>query len=361
MNTAVKKHLFFIAQSALVGLAMAFVYLWMTDRIAINTTQNQPPETAARHSYAKAVQTIAPAVVGIYVQSHTQIPNNNPGISPAAPYLTRNFVGSGVIVSSEGHIVTNHHVTDNASKIYVTLWNNELFEAQMVGSDKETDLAVIKINASQLTTAHFADSEHSNTGDVVLAIGNPYGLNQSVSLGIISATGRKGLNISSYENFIQTDAAINEGNSGGALINSLGEVVGISTASYIQMGAEGINFAIPSNTAKQIVDSIITFGEVRRGWFGIYFYNPEVYFIYGLKRPKQGVQVARSHPGSVAQKNGISKNDIITHVNGEAVNSFQAYDKKLISLTVGSVAKLRVLRNGQVLELTLTVEPRPQP
>ncbi|WP_154222701.1 S1C family serine protease [Marinicella rhabdoformis] len=354
-----KKHLIFVGQSVVIGLAVAFTYLWSTGRITSHT-ENSVNTPATGQSYAKAVQTIAPAVVGIYVQSHTQIPNSNPGISPAAPYVTRNFVGSGVIVSPDGHIVTNHHVTAGASKIYVTLWNNELFEAQMVGSDKETDLAVIKIDANNLTPAHFADSEYSNTGDVVLAIGNPYGLNQSVSLGIISATGRKGLNISSYENFIQTDAAINEGNSGGALVNSLGEVVGISTASYIQHGAEGINFAIPSNTTKQIVDSIITYGEVRRGWFGIYFYKPEIYFIYGLKRPEKGVQVARVYPNSIALSAGIKKNDVITHVDGEAVNSFLAYDKKLNSLTVDDKVIINVIRDDKPFEVELTVQPRPE-
>lgn len=353
-----KKHLIFVAQSVVIGLAVAFVYLWSTGRIASQAENNNTP--ASSMSYAKAVQTIAPAVVGIYVQSQTQIQNANPGISPAAPHVTRNFVGSGVIVSPDGHIVTNHHVTAGASRIYVTLWNNELFEAQMVGSDKETDLAVIKIDATDLTPANFADSEFSNTGDVVLAIGNPYGLNQSVSLGIISATGRKGLNISSYENFIQTDAAINEGNSGGALVNSLGNVVGISTASYIQRGAEGINFAIPSNTTKQIVDSIITYGEVRRGWFGIYFYKPQIYFIYGLKKPEKGVQVARVYPNSVAQTAGIQKNDVITHVDGEAVNSFTAYDKKLNSLTVDAEVTIKGIRNGEPIQFELTVQPRPE-
>ena len=351
-----KNHLIFVGQSVVVGLAAAFIYLWASGGIK---TGNQNEQTQpAGHSYAKAVQTIAPAVVGIYVQSQTKIPNTSIGISPRAPYVTQNFVGSGVIVSSDGHIVTNHHVTDGASRIYVTLWNNELLEGKIVGSDKETDLAVIKVQANDLTTAHFADSEFSNTGDVVLAIGNPYGLNQSVSLGIISATGRKGLNISSYENFIQTDAAINEGNSGGALVTSLGDVVGISTASYIQFGAEGINFAIPSNTAKQIVDSIITYGEVRRGWFGIYFYKPESYFIYGLKRPKKGVLVARVHPNSVAEQMGITNNDIITHIDGESVNSFPAYNKKLISLTVGTEVTIKGIRNGKTFETQLTVQAR---
>ena len=259
-----KKHLIFIVQSITVGLALAFVYLWSTGRISSidDNAPSQIPETG--HSYAKAVQTIAPAVVGIYVQSQAQIPNTgtNPGVSPRAPYVTRNYVGSGVVVSSDGHIVTNHHVTDNASRIYVTLWNNDLYEAKMVGSDKDTDLAVIKIEAQGLTTGHFADSEHSNTGDVVLAIGNPYGLNQSVSLGIISATGRKGLNISSYENFIQTDAAVNPGNSGGPLLNMLGEIVGINT--FMIRDGENIGFSLPINYLKKTIEEYGK-GEGRSG------------------------------------------------------------------------------------------------
>ncbi len=353
-----KKHLLFLLQSVMAGLALAFVYLYLTDHWQ---TQEPPVEPASEPaSYAQAVQKIAPAVVSIYIQSNQLVPNTTPGVSPAAPYRTRNYTGSGVIVTPDGHIATNKHIIKDAVKIYVSLWNNLVYEAFVVGRDEFTDLAVIKIQAQDLVTATFANSEEILIGDVVLAIGNPFGLNQSVSLGIVSATGRKGLDISRYENFIQTDAAINQGNSGGALVNAYGALVGLGTATYSQRGAEGISFAIPANTVQQVVNSIVNYGEVRRGWFGLSFYHPQAYVIYGIKRPAQGVRVSGVHPGSVAAQAGIRSNDVVTHINGETINSFQAYNHQLWGFTVGDEVELQVLRNNRVLQLKVTVEPLPQ-
>lgn len=353
-----KKHLIFLFQSVMAGLALAFIYLYATGHWK---PAEQPIQTTQEPvSYAQAVQRIAPAVVSIYIQSSQLVPNTTPGVSPTAPYRTRNYTGSGVVVTPDGHIVTNKHIIKDAVKIYASLWNNEIYEAYVIGRDEFTDLAVIKIQAEGLTTASFANSDALLIGDVVLAIGNPFGLNQSVSLGIVSATGRKGLDISRYENFIQTDAAINQGNSGGALVNALGELVGLGTATYSQQGAEGISFAIPANTVQQVVSSIVNYGEVRRGWFGLSFYHPQAYVIYGIKRPPQGVRVSGVHPGSVAAQAGIKSNDVVTHINGEPVNSFQAYNHHLWGFTVGDEVELRVLRNNRVLQLSVVVEPLPQ-
>lgn len=342
------------------GLALAFVYLLLSGHF--NHEQQEVLIKEPPFSYATAVQKITPSVVSIYTQSSERAENRNSLISPRSPYVTRNYVGSGVIASGEGHIVTNKHVISNAQKIYVSLWDNQLFDAEVAGIDDHTDLAVIKIAAKQLTPAQFADSEKVQTGDVVLAVGTPFGLNQSVSLGIVSATGRKGLSGTNsykvYENFIQTDAAINEGNSGGALINPLGEVIGISTASYNKYGAEGINFAIPSNTAAQIISSIQEYGEVRRGWFGLSFYSPNAY-LYGLTRPKKGVLVYKVAEGSSAAAAGIQKNDIITHIGDNEVNSFRQYQKQLLAFVVGEKATIKLLRANQELSFELLMQSPP--
>ncbi len=340
------------------GLALAFIYLLASGNFHDQPAQATQPTMVS--SYASAVQRIAPAVVSIYIQSNQLVPNINPGVSPAAAFRRKNYMGSGVVVSSDGHIVTNKHIIKDAIRIYVSLWNNEIYEAHVIGRDDLTDLAIIKIEAADLDVAKFADSELLNTGDVVFAIGNPFGLNQSVSLGIVSATGRKGLDISPYENFIQTDAAINQGSSGGALVNTQGELVGLGTATYNQPGAEGISFAIPANTIQQIVESIIAHGEVRRGWFGLSFYNPQIYFLYGLKKPDQGVRVSRVYRESAAARAGLKANDIVTHMNGKEVNSFEAYRQRLREFTVGDEVQLQLLRNDQVIEVTLVVESPPQ-
>lgn len=357
----IKRHFWFVLQSVIVGLAMAFVYLLFTGHFNNNQSSSKTI-TEQPFSYAAAVQKITPSVVSIYTQSSERAENRTSLISPRNPYVTRNYVGSGVIASDQGHIVTNKHVINNAQKIYVSLWDNQLFDAEVTGIDDHTDLAVIKIAAEQLTPAQFADSDKVRTGDVVLAVGTPFGLNQSVSLGIVSATGRKGLSGTNsynvYENFIQTDAAINEGNSGGALINPLGEVVGISTASYNKYGAEGINFAIPSNTTAQIISSIQEYGEVRRGWFGLSFYPPNSY-LYGLTRPKKGVRVYKVFEGSSAADAGIQKDDIVTYVGDNEVNSFRQYQKQLLAFVVGETATIKLLRDGKTLSFELLMQSPP--
>jgi len=350
-----KESLIFIVRYAVIGLAIGFLYLMFIN----------PPNTAVNNlanpfSYAPAIDKINPSVVSIYTQSIELNNSPNSGISPRSPYTTKNFLGAGVIVSSNGHIATNNHVIQNASRVMVYLWNNEAYEASFVGEDTLTDLAVIKIDGKDLVPAEFADSDSVNTGDVVLAVGNPFGLNQSASLGIVSATGRRGLTESRLENYIQTDAAINLGNSGGALINPLGQVIGISTASYTQMGADGINFAIPSNTTVQIINAIIEHGRVIRGWLGIYIVPETGHIIYNIPKPKNGIVISRVQEGGPANRANLKSMDVITHLNNKPVNSFEEYKQLLLSHTIGDQITLTGYNKTGVFEKTLTTELPPR-
>ncbi len=349
-----KGHLMFIFRYVVLGLAIGFIYLMI-----FNPNKNQTT-VSAPFSYAAAIDKINPSVVSIYTQSIERTGNDNPGISPRPPYTTKNYLGSGVIVSENGHIATNNHVINNASRVLVYLWDGQIFEASFVGNDTITDLAVIQIEANNLTPAEFTDSDLVNTGDVVLAIGNPFGLNQSASLGIVSATGRRGLTESQLENFIQTDAAINLGNSGGALINPIGQVVGISTASYTQMGADGINFAIPANTTVQIINAIIEHGRVIRGWLGIGFVPPAGHTIYGIPKPENGIVISRVSKNGPAHRAGLKSLDVITHFNDKPINSFETYKQLLLSHTIGDQIKLTGYNNDGTFEKILTTELPPQ-
>jgi|SRR5690606_26800147 len=353
-----KEHLWFVLKSVVVGLALGFLYLWFFGS-GIRTAT--PVVNNPTFSYASAIQKITPSVVSIFIQSNELIPAPNTGISPRPPYVTKNYLGSGVIISENGHIVTNRHVINDARRVIVSLSTNEMFEASYVGVDEVTDLAVIKINSENLIPAQFADSDKLNTGDVVLAIGNPFGLNQSASLGIVSATGRRGLNVSAYENFIQTDAAINQGNSGGALINPLGEVVGISTASYNQIGAEGINFAIPANTTTQMVQAIIKYGQVLRGDFGIKFIGDAMHVIYGIAKPKRGIMVAQVKVGSTAHKQGVEARDVLTKINDTEINSIQDYEQKKLEFRIGEEVVFHGYNAQGEFVKTLTVENQTAP
>lgn len=358
-----KSHLYFVLKYVTIGLAAGFLYLMVSEKFFPEEPPIEQPQLL--FSYAPAVNKISPSVVSIYTQSNQRVTTSSPGISPRTPYLTRSYLGSGVVVSEVGHIVTNKHVIDGASRVVVYLWDNRAFEASFVGQDPLTDLAVIKINAQGLTTADFADSDQVNTGDVVLAVGNPFGLNQSASLGIVSATGRHGLTETplntqkQLENFIQTDAAINQGNSGGPLINPLGQVVGISTASLGQLGAEGINFATPSNTTVQVINQLIQHGQVMRGWLGMQFMQPYGHAVYGIPKPATGIMVNNVMPDSAADQAGIKPMDVITHLENNQINSFEQYRQALFAHTVGEEVTIHGYNDAGTFEKSLKIEPRP--
>ena len=267
-------------------------------------------------------------------------------------------LGSGVIVDAkDGYIVTNSHVIDKADDIVVTLENGQRFNANVIGKDPGADIAVIQIDAEHLTEISLGDSDHLRQGDFVVAIGNPFGLGQTVTSGIVSALGRSDLGIESYEDFIQTDASINPGNSGGALVNLRGELIGINTAIYGSGGGNiGIGFAIPVNMARQIITQLVEHGEVRRGRLGFVVQDltPELAEAFGVAR-KKGVVVARVEAKSPAQKAGVKVGDVIIAVNGREVDSSTQVRNEIGLLRVGSKVKIEVFRDGKTHQLTASV------
>ncbi|WP_436836569.1 DegQ family serine endoprotease [Paraglaciecola arctica] len=267
-------------------------------------------------------------------------------------------LGSGVIIdANKGYVVTNNHVVDNADEIIVKLTDGREFTAKKLGADEQSDIALLKIEPDALSAMPLADSDELRVGDFVVAIGNPFGLNQTVTSGIVSALGRSGLNIGGYENFIQTDAAINRGNSGGALVSLRGELVGINTAIFGPNGGNvGIGFAIPSNMMKNLVDQIIEFGEVRRGLLGIIGQDIDSGLADAMNLDvNQGAFVSEVAPESAADKGGIQAGDIITEINGRAVVSFQELRAKVASRGAGAELELTVMRKGKSQKINVVL------
>jgi len=266
-------------------------------------------------------------------------------------------LGSGFIIDKDGYIVTNNHVIDNADKIVVILNDEKEFEAQIVGRDKNTDLALIKIESNHnLPVLRFGDSDALKVGQWVVAIGNPFGLEQTVTAGIVSAKGRV-IGSGPYDDFIQTDASINPGNSGGPLLNLKGEVVGINTA--IVAGGQGIGFAIPVNLAKNIIVQLKSFGEVTRGWLGVGIQDisEEVAEYYGIKE-KKGVLVTEVFPGDPADLAGIKAKDVILSVNGKTVESARQLTSMIADISVGDTIQIKINRNGKTQTIDVKIAKR---
>jgi serine protease Do len=261
-------------------------------------------------------------------------------------------LGSGVVVSADGYILTNNHVVDGATDVKVAFFDKHEYPAKIVGSDKFADIAVLKIDKTGLTPLPFADSGHAQVGDVVLAVGNPFGLGQTVTMGIISAMGRAGLGIERFEDFIQTDAPINRGNSGGALIDTRGELVGINTAILAGEtgGNEGIGFAIPANLAHSLMDQILKKGKVSRGYMGILpqQLTPDMAKAFNIPNDK-GVAIARVEPDSPAMKGGVKVGDVITAINGNPVEDVNAFRLQIAGFEPGTTVNLKIARGGQTL------------
>lgn len=267
-------------------------------------------------------------------------------------------LGSGVIIDAEkGYVITNHHVIDGADEIKVTLKDGREITAKKVGEDQQSDIALLQIKADNLTAIKLADTDNLRVGDFAIAIGNPFGLGQTVTSGIISALGRSGLNIENIENFIQTDAAINSGNSGGALVNLKGELIGINTAILGPNGGNiGIGFAIPANMVRDLTEQILKYGEVRRGVLGIMGgeLTADLAKAFGYDK-QQGAFVNQVLPGSAAATAGIKPGDIITKLNGKTIRSFGELRANIATMGAGKTIKLSIIRDGkeQIVDVTL--------
>jgi len=367
------------AQTVTVCLGILFLVAtlrpqWLPGGAPESRTVPAAPAAAAGapFSYASAVVRAAPSVVNIYTTKHVDVPlvplPADPGLERflrGLPGFTRReaatSLGSGVIARADGAILTNYHVIEAADAIEVRLHDGRQAAAKLVGADPESDLAVLKIDLPDLPAIAFDPDPSVRVGDVVLAIGNPFGVGQTTTQGIVSAVGRNRLGLNTYEDFIQTDAAINPGNSGGALIDARGELVGINTAIYSETGGSlGIGFAIPAAAAHHILDEILEHGRVRRGWLGLepQDITPDLARAFGLKGTR-GAIVARILPGGPAARAGIRVGDIIRSLDGQPVED--AYDlvNRLAPLPADSTARLALLRQGRTLALDVRVGIRP--
>jgi len=322
-------------------------------------------------SLAPMLAQVTPAVVNISTEGHVEL-RTNPLFND--PFFRRFFnvpnmpqsrktqsLGSGVIVdANRGLVLTNNHVIANADQISVRLTDGRRFSAKLVGTDPETDVAVIQIKATGLVGLPLADSERLRVGDFVVAIGNPFGLGQTVTSGIVSALARSGLGITGYEDLIQTDASINPGNSGGALVTLKGELAGINTAIYSQSGGNiGIGFAIPINMAQQVMEQLVKSGEIKRGYLGAEMQNldPELAAAFGLSG-RSGAVLVTILPDSPAQRAGLRAGDVVTKVNGKAVRDAADLRNQIGLMRVGDGVQLEFVRDGKAMKASAQVGAR---
>ena len=390
MNSSLQKYWLLFAQTVTVMLAALFIVAtlkpeWLSEsRVGslvdtVSLKESSYDGQLSPGSYHEAVKRSMPAVVNIFTSKTSAKPKTRKGVDPKSgdPLFKFFFgdqppeeepsssLGSGVLVSPEGYILTNHHVISDADDIDIALSDGRKVKAQVIGSDPETDIAVLKIEAKQLPTPiTLGKVESVHVGDVVLAIGNPFGVGQTVTSGIVSALGRDHVGINTFENFIQTDAAINPGNSGGALIDTRGNLIGINTAIYSNNGGSmGIGFAIPINLAKQIMESILANGSVTRGWIGVEPQNltKELSESLGLPGNTQGVLLSGVLEGGPAARGGIKPGDVLIAVNGSPIKDVRSLLNQIAQISPGNDAKLTILRKGKELELTAQTGKRPKP
>ena len=327
-------------------------------------------------TFAPVVKAVLPAVVSISSTRviHTSAsPENNPfgdfgdlfpGFRmpnmPDRP-LRQQGEGSGVIVSSDGYIVTNNHVVDGSTELTVSMGDKREMKARVIGTDAKTDIALIKVDAKDLPHVVMGDSSKLEVGDIALAMGNPFGLGQTVTMGIISATGRGGLGIEDYEDFIQTDASINPGNSGGALVNTRGELIGINTAILSRSGGnQGVGFAVPVDLVRHVMTQLKEKGTVTRARLGVYFQEltPKLASALGVKA-SEGAVVTEIVPDGPAAKSGLQKDDVIVAMNGKEIDG-RALRNAVGSMSPGSSINLKVLRNGAERNFTITLDRMPE-
>lgn len=339
------------------------------------TAPEATPRAAGAGSYAAAVQHSMPAVVHVFTSKAVRGPRgplrNDPlfrhffGDRPdAGPRQQAAGLGSGVIVSHDGHILTNNHVIDAADEIEVALNDGRKFPAKVIGRDPETDLAMLQVRApDQLPVITFANRDSLHVGDVVLAIGNPFGVGQTVTMGIVSALGRSHLGINTFEDYIQTDAAINPGNSGGALVDVTGNLVGINSAIYSRSGGSmGIGFAIPVSLARNVMEQIIQTGEVTRGWIGVEIQEVTAELADSFNLPEaRGTLIAGVLRGGPADRGGIKPGDILLAINGQRLDNPQKMLERVAALIPGEKAAFQMVRGSKPLELEVEIGRRPVP
>ncbi|MHB1214990.1 MAG: Do family serine endopeptidase [Thiobacillus sp.] len=383
MNLLTMRKLWLLfAQSTTVALGVLFVIVlfkpevlhWQPQPQNLTIRQAQQPAGRAvppSESFAPAAQRVIPSVVNVFTQQKVRGPTHPALQDPIFRYFFGDRLderprevsnlGSGVIVSANGYILTNQHVVEAADEIQVALANGQTLPARVVGADPETDLAVLKIDATDLPAITFAQIDSLKVGDWVLAVGNPFGVGQTVTAGIVSALGRTHLGINTFENFIQTDAAINPGNSGGALVDAAGNLVGVNSAIYSRTGgSQGIGFAIPVSIARLVMDQIIQSGSVTRGWVGIEVQDmtPELAESFSLKSA-EGALIAGVLKGGPAEVGGIRPGDILLAVDGRKVSNSAELLNLIAALKPGETARLTVLRKQKPLDLTVQVGRRP--
>ncbi len=384
MLNLVKNNFLFVIQSATLGLLAAFLlhYFYLQPQRGSNDRQvtlleSNNLDTASTQSdqpfsYRNAVMLAAPAVVNIYTATlysvdHTQVlplfdKLFGDDTSDETGSRVETSVGSGVIVSPEGYVITNNHVISDAGEIWVILNDGDSYRAELIGIDVETDLAVLRINpGAPLPAITLADKKSVSVGDVVLAIGNPFGVGQTVTQGIVSATSRNRLGLNTFEEFIQTDAAINPGNSGGALINPRGELVGINTAIFTNSeGAQGISFAIPISLVQNVMLQILEHGKVIPGWLGVQAYDITSKMRQRFRFSGPGVLVTGVFRDSPAEMAGILAGDILTYIDGESLLDTQVLLNATRKRPPETRIKISGLRNGREYSLMATLMQHPK-
>ena len=376
------------AQTVTIVLAVFFVVStlrpellpWQSRGGGVVTIKEAAPDVAAARSvpqpgsYSAAAQKAMPSVVNVFTTKEVKISSHPLLQDPMfrhffgdrfeSPQSRRaSSLGSGVIVSPQGYILTNHHVIEAADEIEIALADGRKAKARVIGSDPETDLAVVKVDMESLPTMTFGHSENAKVGDIVLAIGNPFGVGQTVTMGIISALGRTHLGINTFENFIQTDAAINPGNSGGALVDAAGNLIGINTAIVSRTGGSlGIGFAITAGVAKQVMEQIIQTGGVTRGWIGVEVQDltPELAESF-KRRSTNGALIAGVLKGGPADRAGVKPGDIIVAVEGKQVEDSAGMLNLISALPPGNTATITVVRNESEKSIKIKVGKRPAP
>ena len=370
------------AQSTTVALGVLFIIAlfkpdllhWQPQPLSLTIQQAQRSSSsglAPVESFAPAAKKVIPTVVNVFTQQKVNSPAHPALQDPIFRYFfgdrldsrprQASNLGSGVIVSQNGYILTNQHVVEAADEIQVALADGKTLPARVVGADPETDLAVLKIDASELPAITFAQADSLKVGDWVLAVGNPFGVGQTVTAGIVSALGRSHLGINTFENFIQTDAAINPGNSGGALVDAAGNLVGVNSAIYSRTGgSQGIGFAIPVSIVRQVMEQIIKTGSVTRGWVGIEVQDltPELAESFNLKSA-EGALIAGVLKGGPADTGDVHPGDILLAVNGKPVTDSASLLNLIADLKPGAETHLRVARKQKMLDLKIQVGRRP--